>query len=821
VGNIRDGLYQKNIQLKSKVKNIEAFGEIPIAKQGVAIIYLKDVAKITHGAKELESLAKYNGQRIVGLNIFKAQEQNSIQVVKAVKEKLKDIAEEIPKGTKIDIVRDSSIPIDKAVKNVFYTIIEGALLTILIVFLFLNSWRSTVITGLTLPVSLIGTFLFMYWFGFTINMITLMALSICVGLLIDDAIVVRENIVRHIRMGKDHKTASLEGTQEIGLAVLATTFSIVAVFLPVGFMGGIIGQFFHQFGITVVVAVLISMFVSFTLDPMLSSVWPDPVKPIARWNLISRFAQWFEERMEDLANFYQKLLRIALGRRLITVFLSILILVFSVYSTKFIGKEFVPAADYSEMVLNYSTPSGSSLEYTEKKSQQIEKVLKAIPEIKNMYSTINAGGTSGKNNVRVYIKLFDKKERQAKNQRSTHELNQAVRESLQSIAGIRVTNAGAINPVGKNKLIEISLQGPDLKVMEQIAAQTLTKLEKIPGLVDIDSSNKELRKIYAVRVNQDLAFDQNLTPQRISTAIKPLFEGEVVSTWRAEDGEDYDVRLKMNAQNRQLDQLKTIPLLYQNNTNQNQLLSLEQLATVEMDFGANQINRKNLSREIQIDANTHGRASGDVNTDVQKVLDSIKMPAGYKFDVGGDSKDMKESGMYAMQALALGVIFIYMVIASQFGRFIQPLSIMSSLPFTLIGVVGALYLFQSSLNLFSIIGVVMLMGLVTKNAILLIDYANQLQREENYNINDSLIEAAKVRLRPILMTTLAMIFGMVPLALGLAEGSEQRAPMGQAIIGGVITSSLLSLVVVPVIYSLLENMILRIKSKRNKKHDKH
>ncbi len=800
VGKIKDNFYERNIQIQSKFKSIEDFKLLPIARQGNSIVYLGDVATIYDQEKERESLALLDGAPVIGINILKAQGENTLQVASDIKARLEEIKLELPPGTVITSIRDGSRQIEASVKNVRNTIFEGAILTILIVFLFLNSWRSTVITGLTLPIALLGTFFFMHLFGFTINMITLMALSICVGLLIDDAIVVRENIVRHANMGKSHKKAALDGTKEIGLAVLATTFSIVAVFLPVGFMGGIIGRFFHQFGITVVVAVLISMFVSFTLDPMLSSVWPEPDKTGKNPNIFSRFALWFEGRMDALARGYQNLLRFSLQHRALTLLLSVALLAGSFFIPR--ATEFVPAADFSEMTVSFYTPVGSSLEHTRSKVLEAKAALKKIPEIKSVFATINSGKAAGKNYVSMTVNLTPKKERA----RSQQELTRPIREVLGQIAGITVSNAGAINAVGDDKLVMISLQGQNLDVLEKITKETMGKLRQIDGLVDLDSSLKDARSIYAVKVNREMATDLGISPQRLANVIEPLFQGLKVSTWRADDDEDYEVNIRLAQSDKTLEQLKSMPVISQGT----QLITLSDIADVQYSVGANQINRKNLSREVAIDANTFGVAAGDVSVNVKKVLDSIKLPPGYQFVVGGSAKDMAESASYAGQALILGIIFIYMVLASQFGRFIQPLAIMASLPFTLIGVFLALFLWGSTLNLFSIIGVIMLMGLVTKNAILLIDYANILRSKHAYGKHDALIEAAKIRLRPILMTTLAMIFGMIPLATGLAEGAEQRAPMGQAIIGGVITSSLLTLVVVPVVYSLLEGLVERV-----------
>ncbi|HYD93921.1 MAG TPA: efflux RND transporter permease subunit [Noviherbaspirillum sp.] len=820
-GAIRSASDEKVVQIQGKVRNPQDFGRVIVARRGGQPVLLSQVATVVDGQEEQESLALYNGKRTLALGIQKAQGQNTIDVADGLKEALKELEPRLQAlypGVKVDIIQDSSRQIRVGVENVRRTMIEGAVLTVLIVFLFLNSWRSTVITGLTLPVALIGTFLFMYIFGFTINMITLMALSLCVGLLIDDAIVVRENIVRHAGMKvngkfKDHKTASLEGTQEIGLAVLATTFSIVAVFLPVGFMGGIIGRFFHQFGVTVTAAVLISMFVSFTLDPMLSSIWPDPDahgEKHARKSLydrtIGRVLHQFERFVDWLSRTYQVMLEWSLKHRGKT--LGIAVATFfagcAIPMAGLVGTEFVPQPDYSETGVNFYTPVGSSLDFTESKARQVEAVLREFPEVRDIYTTINTGAAQGKNYVTSYVRLVPRAERT----RSTAQLAVPLRDRLRQVAGITVTHIGSLDGVGgDNKQLRLSLQGTDLKELARITDEAMRRMREIPGLVDLDSSLKAEKPTIAVEPKRDIGADLGVGVAQIGGALRPLLAGEAATTWRAPDEENYDVQVRLAPGDRNnVDDLSRLMLTssQQNPDGTPKMVPLRQVATIKPSTGANQINRRDLNREVELSANVIGRSAGEVSADVKKVLDSMSWQPGYRYQMGGSTKNMQESFGYAMSALALAVIFIYMILASQFASFLQPLAIMSSLPLTLIGVFLALMFFRSTLNLFSIIGFVMLMGLVTKNAILLVDFANQARRE-GLARTAALLEAARVRLRPILMTTLAMVFGMVPLAFGMGEGSEQRAPMGQAVIGGIITSSILTLVVVPVIYTYLDD----------------
>ena len=812
VGAIRSLRQERVVQIDARLQRPEDFGKLIVTRRNGAPIRVEQVARVSDGAQEIDSLALYNGARTLLLSVQKSQDENTIEVVDGLKKTLDEMKAQLPPGVRLEPITDGSRPIRVSVDNVRRTLIEGALLTVLIVFLFLNSWRSTVITGLTLPIALIGTFLFMHLFGFTINMITLMALSLCVGLLIDDAIVVRENIVRHVQMGKTPYQASLDGTQEIGLAVLATTFSIVAVFLPIGFMGGIIGKFFHEFGVTIVAAVLISMFVSFTLDPMLSSVWHDPEieahgQPRARTSLydrtIGRVTAAFDAGTEKLSSGYQNILRWSLGHKPATVGLAVAIFAGSVVMVPMLGTEFVPKADFSETTISFYTPVGSALEVTEAKARQVEAIVREFPEVRYTLSTINTGNAQGKIYASVYVRLVDRKDRQ----RSVDQMSGVLRTRLQQVGGITVTHVGLLDSVGGGKQVEFSLKGPDLRELERLARLATAQLRNIPGLVDLDSSVKPDKPVIALDVKREAASDLGLSVTQIAGQLRTLVAGQTVGNWRAGDDQTYDVNVRLSPDARNaLTDLERLPFATGTLADGSpRIVRLNQVATVREGTGPNQINRRDLSREVSINGNVFNRSAGEVSADIRKVLDSINFPPGYRYQFGGSTKNMQESFGYAVSSLAMAIIFIYMILASQFKSFLQPLALMTSLPLTLIGVVLALLAFRSALSMFSVIGIVMLMGLVTKNAILLVDFAIR-AREEGIERTEALLLAAKVRLRPILMTTLAMIFGMVPLAFALTEGSEQRAPMGQAVIGGVITSSLLTLVVVPVVYCYMDDL---------------
>ena len=820
VGTINNQNQEMVIQVNGLVKTPNEFNQIIVAQNrsstgAIVPVYLSQVAQVVDGQAEAESASLQNGQPAVAMDIIKMSDANVIDVVDKTQQRLAEIQATLPPGVTMTVVADSSKSIRGSLNNVVRTLIEGAILAVFIVWLFLGSWRSTIITGLTLPISLLGTLAAIWTFGFSINMMTLLALALCIGLLIDDAIVVRENIVRHVGMGKHHRQAALDGTQEIGLAVLATTLVIVAVFLPVAFMGGIIGRFFYQFGVTVSTAVLLSLFVSFTLDPMLSSIWPDPDaahqhdRLNARVSFRKRPIAWllagFQRLLDRLTNLYSHILAWSLRHRLITVLIAIGSLVAAFFAVGLVGKEFVPQADMNEIKVKFETPVNANLDYTQQKAAQVNAVLQSFPEVTNTYATVNAMSYSGNNRVQVNVSLVPKDERT----RGLDALNRAMREQLQQVGGIKVTSvaAAAMAVSGGLKPIMISIKGNDLNELQRLSNEFMQKLSNVNGLVDLESTLKQPKSMVNVTINREAANDAGLSIGQIGQALRPLLAGDNVSTFKDDNGNNIDVNVRLNDDNRQtISQLQSMYLSSSRMDSNGQpiLIPLSQVANFSETLGAPQINRRSLFREVVVQANTDGRPAGDIGADITKIQNEMKLPPGYSFAVQGSNKDMAESIGYATTALGLAIVFIYMLLGSQFNSFLYPVAIMASLPLSLIGVFFALFLFGSSLNMFSIIGIIMLMGLVCKNAILLIDFIKE-SLSNGLSRTESIMLAGQTRLRPILMTTAAMVMGMVPLALGIGEGSEQQAPMAHAIIGGVITSTLLTLIVVPVIYTYLDD----------------
>ncbi len=807
-GEITVGVNQRNVVVEGRIDDPNDFRTLVVARRGGEPVYLWQVATIVDGEADTESRALLNGTPAVAIDIIKIPGSNTIEVADGIHGAIATLQAELPGDVKLNVIRDGSVAIRNSVEDVQTTLVEGGFLAVLIVFLFLNSWRSTVITGLTLPVSVIGTFTVLNFLGFTLNMMTLMALSLAIGILIDDAIVVRENITRHLRMGKTHRQAALEGTKEIGLAVLATSLSIVAVFLPVAFMGGIIGRFFLQFGVTVAVAVLLSLFVSFTLDPMLSSVWYDPASgPNPKRGPIGKLVNLFDRGFEAIGRGYGRVVKWVLRHRFITLLGAFAIFVASVMLTPLVGAEFVPQTDEGEFNLELTTPVGSSSDYTTAKVRQVENALREFPEVEAVYTTINAGNSQGTNRANVYVKMVPKDDRE----RSPIELTEPIRQRLASIAGVE--SSFALPGVGgSQKPIQINVLGTDVAVLGRISDELVAKLSAVPGAVDVDSSLAETRPILGVRVDRDRASDLGISMQQIANALRPMLSGDAATTWKSAAGETYDVVVRLPEEQRvDMEALAGLPLIAARADGGQSTIRLDQVAEIVTSASAAEITRQDLSRQLQVSANVAGGVPvAEVSTAVFGIVAGMELPPGYRFAFGGDTEAMAESMGYAAQALIMAVLFIYFVIASQFGSFLQPIAIMISMPMALIGVIAGLYVGGSTLNMMSAIGFIMLMGLVTKNAILLVDFANR-RRKEGVPLKEALAEAGVIRFRPIIMTTTAMIFGMMPLALGLGQGGEFRGPMAHAVIGGLLSSTFLTLLVVPVMISYLDSLGRRVR----------
>ena len=720
----------------------------------------------------------------------------------AVKKEIQRLQPELPPGTLIEMVRDGSIMIQDSVKDVQETLILGGILTIFIVFLFLNSWRSTVITGLTLPISVISSFIVMNFMGMTLNIMTLMGLSLAIGLLIDDAIVVRENIVRHLEQGQDHFKAAREGTAEIGLAVLATTFSIVAVFVPVAFMKGIVGRFFFHFGITVTFAVLISLFVSFTLDPMLSSRWVDPdIERKGKRHLIARLLDRFNDWFDRTADHYRQLIAWALDHRKTVLLVAIAAFTGGLAVFFSLQTEFHSEYDKGEIQVKFKTAPDASVDETHGRVKATLTMIKGIPEVRHTYATVGAGDTGTVRDAMVYMKLAERKDRR----RQQKEIMKEIRIRLQKIPGIlpSTDEAGGLDT---RKPLLVNIQGNDIALLKKYAAELKEGIYKIPGIVDMDVTLEQDIPEFRLTVDRERAVDTGVMTSHIVRTVGALVGGQAVTTYEDEDGDAVNVRVRLPIGLRQdPSHVERLRLAVHKAGTNPALVPLRELVTYTMQPTPAEINRQDLTRQVVISANLEGLPLG---TAIQKVKDAashIRMAPGYRVIFSGQSETMTESFAYMAEALILAIIIVYLILAAQFESFIDPLSIMLSLPLSILGMAGMLVLTGDTINIMSLIGLIMLMGLVTKNAILLVDFAKVL-RSRGMERKEAIVTAGRTRLRPIMMTTLAMIFGMLPLALALGAGAEMRAPMARAVIGGLITSTFLTLLVVPVMYSVLDDL---------------
>ncbi len=826
VGLLSDGVQDVLLRVEGRVRDPQQFAGVVVARRNGLALTLGDLGTLVEREREADSAARINGQPAVNFNVFKQQDANIVATGDAVKQAMDEIRKGLPPDVELRLIYASSDWVKGSLAGVRHTLIEGALLTVAIVFLFLHSWRSTIITGLTLPIAVISSFIAVYAFGFTLNFMTMMALSLCIGLLIDDAIVVRENIVRHVHLGKDHFTAAREGTEEIGLAVMATTFAICAVFVPVAFMGGIIGKFFYPFGVTVVVAVLVSLFVSFTLDPMLSSIWRDPPSThLARLPVIGPAIRATDRLLDAMHRVYERLIHWifsdrrwrlrwlglpayghgfgADGRRDkasarhwrwatitprgVVMAVGVLSFVAALALAPLVGSEFVPQTDQSYTQLQLRLPVGSSLERTDAKVRQVEAIVMALPEVASVSTW--AGGAGQRNQAWLNIALKPRAERQ----RSQKQVEDEIRSLVAGIPGLDIS-------LGFDRPIYVAILGEDPELLARVANDFADKVRKIRGAVDVESSVKSGLPAYAVRLKPGAVRELGLTAPQLASSLRAYVNGEIATWWTTPDGNQVEVVLRLNqSQRERISQLENLPVAFARDGSP---VTLGSVASIEPVFNPEIIRRQNLQRREAVFAGVKDRSPGDVGDEVQKLIKATQLPPGISFDIGGQMQQQAEAFSGLLAAMALAVIFIYIVLASQFGSFVQPIAIMASLPLALIGVMLALLLWRSTLNVFSMIGLVMLMGLVTKNAILLVDFANHARRA-GATVADALLQAGLIRMRPIMMTTAAMVFGMLPLALAFNEGGEIQAPMGRAIIGGVITSTLLTLVVVPVLYSYL------------------
>ncbi len=809
-GRIESETKEYTIKVKGEFPVIQEFNDLIVGYYRGAPIRLRDVGRVEDGMDEKRSVARFNGVTSVSLGVQKQSGTNTVEVVDRVKKELKVISQTLPAGMKLSIGFDQSDFIKRSINEVQHHLIYGGFFAIFAVLLFLRNLRTTIISALAIPASVISTFAIMNAFGFTFNNMSMLALSLSIGILIDDAIIVIENIHRHIEEGMAPREAAFFATSEIGLAVSATTLAIIVIFIPVAFMKGIIGRFFFQFGLTVVFAVMVSWFVSFTLTPMLSSIFLKPREgshggsggsPARGVHLFKRAGDWLERRYETLEAYYRRILAVAMGHRKTVLLSAVIIFALSLSMTKFIGKEFIPSEDQSRFVIRIQTPIDYSVDEVDRMGKRVETIVRQFPEVTSVLYSQGGGQTREVNRANVMINLKPRGERK-KNQ---EQIKAEIRKALRAVPGLRasVENVSMIGGGQRQVPIMYSIRGSSLPELERYTREIVSQFSKLPGIVDLDTSLETGKPEVKVFIDRDKAADLGVEVSTVAEAVNFLIGGEVdVTKFKDEaKGRRYDVRARLNPEHRvNPDDIGKVYV----RARDGRLVQLSNITRFQEGGGSSIINRVDRQRAITLFANLEvkplGQAMDELNTISAQVL-----PAGYSGRYKGQADTMAESFGYLIFAMILGIVMAYMVLAAQFESFVHPFTVLLSMPFSFIGAFGALLVFDKTLNIFSFIGLILLMGLVKKNAILLVDYTNVL-RERGFSRREALLQAGPVRLRPILMTTLAMVFGMLPIAIGIGEGAETRSPMALATIGGLLTSLFLTLVVVPVAYDLFDEL---------------
>ncbi|WP_378952258.1 efflux RND transporter permease subunit [Pelosinus sp. sgz500959] len=783
------------VRTAGNFKDPQDFLSVVIGMRNGVPVYYGQIGTVKDGIKEMEAIARYDNQPAIGLEIGKQSGANAVKVATQVKAELEKIQQSLPKGIAMHVVRDDAQRVEDSIHEVWFDLIIGGFFAVVIVLWFLGDWRSTIISAIAIPASIVSTFFFMKLANFSVNSMSLMGLSLSVGLLIDDAIVVIENIIRHRQMGKSASQAAAEGTKEISLAVMATTFTVVAVFFPVGFMSGSVGQFFKEFGLSIAFAVLVSLFISFTLTPMMAALY----LPNEQQQAPSRLRQWWLKWngwFDHLADAYAALLNTLLHQHRKKVLAGAFALfMLSMMLFPYLGSSFIPTTDKAQFTVKIKMQAGATVESLDNSAQKMVEELQLFPEIQHIYST------SVSEEQTLFVTLVQKKERQ----RSQANVISEVRQKLNSLSGVRVDIEQ-----GDGKPVAVSITGDSVERLGEIANELQKRMENIPGVQDIVSSHRPGTPNLNISIKTERANDLTVSAATIGNSLQTLLAGTIIGKYSDLD-ERVDIRARLTAMDRsQPDSLNRIyvPSEKIKADGQKMLIPLSQVAEWQYITSPAEINRYDRQKEIRLTANLEKTTLGDFNNQFYPSIQDMPIPVGYQIGAVGESDDMDESFSSMSIALALAVSFIFMILAAQFESYSEPFAIMLSLPLAIIGALLGLFLAGSDLSLISSIGIMMLMGLATKNAILLIDFAKQ-RMQDHISCNEALVEAARIRLRPILMTSVAMIFGMLPIALGFGPGSEARAPMAHAIVGGLITSTLLTLLVVPVVYSLIHDWKIR------------
>jgi hydrophobic/amphiphilic exporter-1 (mainly G- bacteria), HAE1 family len=792
VGKVRGPLEDQSIRLVGRIENPSEFGQVVVKRRGNELVRLAQVATVEDGFAEPTSISLRNGNPNVGLSVTRVREASTVTVAKDVRQLVEEVRKTLPPGTTLEVTQDSGEQAEASLYNVIHALVFGAGLTVFVVYLFLNSWRSTVITAMSLPTSVLGSFIAVWLSGFTLNFMSLLGLSLAIGVLIDDAIVVRENIVRHMEQGADRITAALKGTAEIGMPVTATTLAVVAVFVPVAFMSGGAGEWFRPFALTVVAAVIISLIVSFTLDPMLSAYWGDPLsrRDTPRRGLgavLKRFNTWFDHQADRYGHVIEWALK---HRRWMAVFALASLVAAIGLQVRFGGYSFLPKSDVGILAVDVRTPASASLEYARIKMEQAAELARQMPETVATNSLVRPGGG------RIYVDVGKSTERE----RSAWDIAAELRGKVARLVGAEYVVLDDLN-MGAAKPVQVRFTGPDSRVLLDITNRFMNELRTVPGAVDVGLSEQDPQDELKIELDRSLANSLGISVSDAAQALRVAFAGVEVGDWVDPRGEARDVAVRLAPEDRvDARNIERLPIAVSGG---NMMVPLEQIATVTMGKGPSQIQHNDGQRTITVAANAEGRSPGEVTADALKLARAMDFPPGYGLELAGASRDQQDVFREMFIALVAGVALMYLVLVIQFNSFTAPMAVMLSLPLSLFGVVVALLLTKATVNLMSLIGIIMLMGLVAKNAILLLDAA-RVQEAAGLDRETALMMAGRKRFRPILMTSFALVAGMTPVAVGIGEGGEFYRPMAVAIIGGVITSTFLTLLVIPSFYDSIE-----------------
>jgi len=808
-GKIDEHLNQYIVRLAGKFKTLDEIRNTVIATLPQGVVYVKDVANVVDGVREDFTLSRLNGESSIAITIQKQSDANSVKTSDQLQAAMMSLEREHGGKVRFTIAQDITNFTRSSLSEVQRDLFLSILMVALVLFFFLHSARNSLIVLLAIPTSLISTFFFMWLLNFTLNMVSLMALALVIGILVDDSIVVLENIHRHLEMGEDPVKAAILGRGEIGFAAIAITLVDVVVFLPISLVGGMVGRIFGEFGLTIVASTLLSLLVSFTLTPMLASRWARLVEHV-QTSFVGRFIRWSEALQDALADRYRGVLAWALDHRKTILGISggLLIASLALIPAGVIGSEFLTESDRGEFAINIDMPLGTTIEKTNDAVADVERIVAAMPEVERYLSTTGNQQSQWKNgnqsNVgQVQIKLVDKRKRS----RSTHAIMMAVKEKSYSIPGL-TTSFSTIGMWGmaNEAPFQVEIMGPDLQKVVAFSGKVKDIIASARGTADVTTSWEEGKPEVKIEVDRDKVARMGLTLAEVGLAVRAGIEGDLPTKYQEGDTE-YDLRVVLNRAGRtRAEDVGAITLL----NHYGQSVELGQVANIYYGKGPSVVSRKDRERLVTVAANMSGEVPlGQVNAEVEKEINAIGIPSGVRVFYGGDTENMRDMFSDMTIALSMAVLFVYIIMVSLFESYVHPFTIMFSLPVALVGALAGLALAGSTLNMMSMIGVIMLMGLVTKNAILLVDFTNTL-RSRGLAMREALLEAGKTRLRPIIMTTATMIFGMMPLALALGSGSEMRQGMAVVVIGGLTSSTLLTLVLVPVVYTYVDALRTRL-----------